>query len=479
MRDYRVITEEDSLNYKFVILVLLVLACVALSVYFSYYRSEARVYTHVFYLPLILAGVWYMKKAVYVALFLGITHILTAVLFVHLPIELLLEAMVRVGMFIAVAYAIGLVRERFVRAQDNLQAAEEFYRVIFEYALTALCVIERGGGISLVNREFESLSGYKREELQGKKWLDFVAVEDRKKVMEYFKERQKYLAPACCAFKFRSRDGTIKYVNACFERIPATKRCIASLLDITALKEKEKELRETCEKLAELDKMKRDFLNVAYHEMRSPLAPIVGYASLLERLIPDERGRRYIVNIERCAKELEKMINRMLELARIDGNKVELTFCEFNIRDVVHEVIKSFEPEAGDKKLQLCSDVPDIMIQADRPKVIAIFSNLISNAIKYTPEGGRIEVMVEDRGKDICACVSDTGIGIPKEHLTKIFERFYMVDTSLTRKSGSLGLGLSIVKEYVKLHGGVVWATSEVGKGSKFYFTLPKEQKGR
>jgi len=84
---------------------------------------------------------------------------------------------------------------------------------------------------------------------------------------------------------------------------------------------------------------------------------------------------------------------------------------------------------------------------------------------------------VEDRGEDIRACVADTGIGIPEEHLPKIFERFYMVDTSLTRKSGSLGLGLSIVKEYVKLHGGIVWARSEVGKGSEFFFTIPKRQK--
>jgi len=101
---------------------------------------------------------------------------------------------------------------------------------------------------------------------------------------------------------------------------------------------------------------------------------------------------------------------------------------------------------------------------------------LISNAIKYAEEGARIDIRVEDRGNDICVCIADTGIGIPKDHLPKIFERFYMVDTSLTRKSGSLGLGLSIVKEYVKLHGGIVWATSEVGKGSKFFFIMPKRQ---
>ena len=247
--------------------------------------------------------------------------------------------------------------------------------------------------------------------------------------------------------------------------------------DISERKRIEDELRETCEKLAELDKMKRDFLNVAYHEMRSPLAPIVGYASLLERCEIPDKGRKYVSNIERCARELEKMINRMLELARIDSRKVELILEEFSIPEAVQEVVKSVEPEAKAKKQVLSTVVPGIEIQADKQKTVAIFSNLISNAIKYTPEGGRIDIMVEDRGENIRVCVTDTGIGIPEEHLPKIFERFYMVDTSLTRKSGSLGLGLSIVKEYVKLHGGIVWATSEVGKGSKFVFIMPKRQK--
>jgi len=140
-------------------------------------------------------------------------------------------------------------------------------------------------------------------------------------------------------------------------------------------------------------------------------------------------------------------------------------------------VVKSVEPAAKKKKQIIAAVVPAIKIQADKEKIAAIFSNLISNAIKYTEEGGRIDVSVEEREDDIQVCVADTGIGISEEHLPKIFERFYMVDTSLTRKPGSLGLGLSIVKEYVKLHGGKVWATSEPGKGSNFFFIMPKRQR--
>jgi len=222
--------------------------------------------------------------------------------------------------------------------------------------------------------------------------------------------------------------------------------------------------------------MKRDFLNVAYHEMRSPLAPIVGYASLLESCELPDKGRRYLANIEQSAKELDMMINRMLQLATIDGKKIVLVVEEVHLSEVVQEVVKGVEPAAKKKNLVISMAVPEIEIQADKEKTAAIFSNLISNAIKYTEEGGKIGISAEDTGEDIRVCITDTGIGISKEHLPKVFERFYMVDTSLTRKPGSLGLGLSIVKEYVNLHGGKVWATSESGKGSKFFFIMPKRQ---
>jgi len=363
------------------------------------------------------------------------------------------------------------------RMEDELRDAKERYRVIFEHALTALCVIEHGKFVSLANKEFEILSGYSREEIKGKKWIDFTADEDRDRVQNYCEKRRKGEAPACSEFKFVSRNGNIKHVNAWIEPIPGADGCIASLLDMTELKKKEEELRETCKRLAELDKMKSDFLNVAYHELRSPLAPIVGYASMLERCELSDKGKRYLYNIEQSARQLEKLINRMLELARIDGKKIELSLGWVHLPELVSEVVKSLEPEAKEKRQKISMSIPDIEIQADKQKLIAIFSNLVSNAIKYTPEGGKININVGDRGEDIRACVADTGIGIPEEHLPKIFERFYMVDTSLTRKSGSLGLGLSIVKEYVKLHGGIVWARSEVGKGSEFFFIIPKRQK--
>ncbi|MCK4732761.1 MAG: HAMP domain-containing histidine kinase, partial [Methanophagales archaeon] len=248
--------------------------------------------------------------------------------------------------------------------------------------------------------------------------------------------------------------------------------------DITERKQAEEVLHESHEKLKELDKLKINFLNVAYHEMRSPLGPILASASLLEQGYLTAKQKRLVYIIEQSVKQLEKLINRLLELTRIDAGPVELRLNVVSIPEIVKNVLGYLKPLADAKKQSITIDVPErTEIEGDEQKITAIFDNLVSNAIKHTEKNGRIDIKVADRGgEDIVVSIADTGIGISEEHLSKVFERFFMADTSLSRKGG-LGLGLSIVQEYVKLHGGKVWATSELGKGSNFFFTVPKKAK--
>jgi PAS domain S-box-containing protein len=354
--------------------------------------------------------------------------------------------------------------------------AEEQSRTIFEHVRTPLCLIEEEKRIYSINKEFETLSGYSREEAVGKKWTEFVAPEDLERVTKYSSKGEKDVTP-CCDFKFVDREGNMRDVKVCIVPIPGGKIKVASLMDLTTLK-REKELSAICEELKELDDMKKNFLNAAYHELRSPLTPIVGYASLLKCDELADKQKDYVSNIEKYADQLKEQINRMLELASIDGGEVVMTLEDVSIPEIVDGVVKSVKPLLNEKGQTITTHVPaGIEVRGDRLKIIGILNNLISNAIKYTSGSGRIDIMVEDRGGDIRVSVADTGIGIPEKHLPKVFERFFMVNTSLTRKSESLGLGLSIVKEYVKLHGGHIWATSEPEKGSKFFFTLPKKKK--
>lgn len=239
----------------------------------------------------------------------------------------------------------------------------------------------------------------------------------------------------------------------------------------------DEKLRLAYEKLKELDKMKTNFLNVAYHEMRSPLAPIIANVSLLEQGDFTDKQKRSVYIIKKSAEQLEWLINQLLEVTRIDAGKVNLKLESVSISEIVTNTLESLKPLAEAKKHAICIEVPErLEIEADKQKIAAIFDNLISNAIKYTGDKGKIDITVTDIGADIIVTITDTGIGISKKNMPQVFERFFMVDASLTRRGG-LGLGLSIVKEYVKLHRGKVWAKSKLGEGSKFSFSVPKKQK--
>jgi len=238
-------------------------------------------------------------------------------------------------------------------------------------------------------------------------------------------------------------------------------------------------LRAEYKKLEQQDKMKRDAINELYHEMRSPLVSIVGYASLLEQSELSDKQKKYVRIIEESSSQLDWMINRLLEVTRIENGKIELILESVSIAEIVNDVIERIKPRVDAKKQMISTAVPEgTEVEGDKHKVTAIFDNLISNAVKYTGENGRIDIAVENskEAEGIRVCVADTGIGISKEHMSMVFDRFYTANTSLTRKE-SLGLGLTIVKGYVEQHGGEVWVTSELGKGSKFFFTLPKKQR--
>jgi signal transduction histidine kinase len=239
----------------------------------------------------------------------------------------------------------------------------------------------------------------------------------------------------------------------------------------------EERLRQSYEKLKELDEMKTNFINVAYHEIRSPLAPIVANVSLLEQGYLTTKQKRSVHIIKKSAEQLEWLTNQLLEVTRIDAGKVKLTLEAVSIPEILKNVLESLKPLADAKKQSLSIDVPErLQIEGHEQKIAAIFDNLVSNAIKYTGKKGRIDITVADRGEDVVVTIADTGIGISEENMPRVFEHFFMVDASLTIRGG-LGLGLSIVKEYVRLHGGKVWATSELEKGSNFSFSLPKKQK--
>jgi signal transduction histidine kinase len=175
-------------------------------------------------------------------------------------------------------------------------------------------------------------------------------------------------------------------------------------------------------------------------------------------------------------REESRLIANLLDLARIQEGKATLVLGHGDICKVIHDVVSVFRYDAMQMGITVAEDFPlneSFEINADTGKIKQVVTNLISNALKFTTEGGSITIYLRTLNGQIEIRVKDTGIGIPEEEYTKIFDRFYQVDSSLTRKVGGTGIGLNIAKEYVEMHGGKIWVESRVGAGSTFIFTIP------
>ena len=225
--------------------------------------------------------------------------------------------------------------------------------------------------------------------------------------------------------------------------------------------------------LAELERLKTDFIAITSHELRTPLGLILGHATFLRELAGgqfDEQLDAIIRNATRLKEIVENLSdvdNYQNGLARVKGGRVSMA-------KIAEETISLFRPEAEQKNIVLKLEPVDqpFELYADEVKITIALSNLLKNAIQYTESGGRVTVRVEDDSGYVKVSVIDNGIGIPAREIPRIFDRFYQVETHLTRRYGGMGLGLSVAKAMIELHGGRIWAESQ-GRGSTFTFLLP------
>ncbi len=229
-------------------------------------------------------------------------------------------------------------------------------------------------------------------------------------------------------------------------------------------------------RLKQLEKIRQDFVANVSHELRTPLTTIKGYAeTLLEGAWKEDQAFQFIQVIKRHTDRLTKIVEDLLMLSRIETKEFQLKMEVLRVKDFIDDILDFVKEPAERKKISLFrNEIPSsLAVLADRNYLEQILINLLDNAIKYSPDGGKVTVSAIERdSKEIQFSVEDNGIGIPKEDLFRIFERFYRVDKGRSKELEGTGLGLSIVKHLVQAHGGRVWVESQMGKGSTFYFTL-------
>lgn len=292
-------------------------------------------------------------------------------------------------------------------------------------------------------------------------------------------EVKKNKKPVVVEHIHRNRNGDVRNIEIhaypVLDRKGNVIQMIEYCLDITERKRAEDVIREQNERLRELDRMKSEFLSTAAHELRTPLNSILCFSEiLLTKKIHKERHNRFLKTINEGAHGLANLIDELLDVSRMEsGRGLAIKKVPVELRKVVLRSVDSFESQTDKHDFEV--DVPrDLaLIDADKDKINQVMENLLGNAVKFSPHGGRIMVAAEQVDGEVKISVADNGMGIPKKDLRHIFDRFYRADNAFTRATAGVGLGLAIAKYIVESHGGKIWAESEVGKGATFCFTLP------
>jgi signal transduction histidine kinase len=245
------------------------------------------------------------------------------------------------------------------------------------------------------------------------------------------------------------------------------------------LKEKTAQLQTANIQLSEANKHKSQFLANVSHELRTPLNAIIGSTdNVLDRIAGElnEKQARYLARVQTNAEHLNLLIEDLLDLSVIESGKMDIKGKNVSLASLVIEVAESLRPVAEKKSvdLEIGSMDASLTAWADRDRIVQVLNNLIGNAVKFTPPQGKVTVAAERDGNGwVQVSVADTGPGIPPEEADKIFDEFYQIPQAVHPKIKGMGLGLTIAKKLLEMHGGKIWVQSEPGKGSTFFFVLP------
>lgn len=239
-------------------------------------------------------------------------------------------------------------------------------------------------------------------------------------------------------------------------------------------------LTQTYQELERLTKMKSQFIDVVSHELRTPLTVMRGYIDLVDSEFSSKLDPRFgtrLRTIKANTDKLYSLVESMLDMSRLEKGALEIHPEPVRVETILEEVVVARRDDADEKRHNLTLEIEGKLplMNADRRRLKDVFNNLVDNAIKYTPEGGRIQILARDEGRMLHVWVKDNGVGIPLDQLGKIFDRFHIVTSNdLSHQVNRLGLGLPIAKGIVEAHGGRMWVESQVGKGSVFHVDLPK-----
>jgi signal transduction histidine kinase len=438
----------------------------------SFFTQVHDIYRILFFIPVVYAALVFRIRGSLIVSF--------AFLGVVLPRALLLspypDPLLRSLLFVAFAALISLllaIQLNLAEEERNAQA-ERILR--FERDKLAAILESMEDGAYIINAKYEV------EYVNQTIFLQFGPVEERK-CYQYLHDRQ----DPCAWCKIESvlegrsiyrdlyslRNGrNYNYIGTPFKNTDGSISKLGMLRDITERKRLELDVA----RLKEVEETERNLLTTVSHELRSPLATIRGYTSILadsERELSNGQKREFILAIQQDAERLSNFVNDLLDLSRLEAGlfKLEMSLC--SIGTLLKRVVAAAQIRSPRHQILLKVAEPLPIVNIDVVRIEQVLNNLIDNATKYSVEGTETTIMARKGDNELLVGVSDQGIGIRAEDLEKVFSRTYCIEHKQTKASGSMGLGLSLCKGLVALHGGRIWVESKVGVGSTFWFTLP------
>jgi len=357
---------------------------------------------------------------------------------------------------------------------SKLSHSREYVRNILESINSGIITIDMADRITQINKNATAMLGLPSADIIGLSYKDALA-KDLVRMVDKVKKRalKDGFAFETVFDYFPAKDLRIPLgINSSlllddkFNRIGI----IVVFRNMLALKE--------LERLRQLDEMKSEFVSNVSHELRSPLSVIKSYVeAMLDQVDPSDHQtqREFLAVINNETDRLAALVSDLLDISRIESGKFEIELSPVALPDIIQVVLRDLENKSN--RHQIAVDIPSVLpdLMADKDKMLQVFLNLLDNAIKFSPDGGKIFVRAGVKGKMVKCDISDQGIGIVGKDISRIFEKFYRVDNSDIYEISGTGLGLSIVKHIVESHGGRISVRSEPGKGSTFTVLLPFE----
>jgi signal transduction histidine kinase/HAMP domain-containing protein len=347
------------------------------------------------------------------------------------------------------------VLEDLVKAEDDLDLSQQSFHSIVEKSTDAIIIVDRNGFVRYMNPAAETVFEHKKEDLMG----------------DLFGRPLNHERREIDIFRLKGGRGTGE-MTVTETTWLGEEANLVTIHDVTERKMAQ-------EKLMKLDQLKTDFVSTVSHELRTPLTIMKEYAAIISDEVPgklNSEQREFLSVIEGNIDRLSQIIEDLLDISKIEAQKVVLKREFVDLARIINDVVTQFKPKADGKHIEFetvfPASLPPIYIDADR--ISQVFTNLIGNAIKFTPTNGKITAEIIDKEMEFECRVIDTGIGIAPENLDKVFARFEQFDRTEGSGAKGTGLGLAITKALIQLHRGNIWLESELNKGSKFIFTLPK-----